>query len=76
MYGRIVRPMEGNKDLILGYLSREHTTRRLALEAMDSAEVVFKLNADQKALSDAIIGDLLDDLTDVEFIEPPTSMGD
>jgi hypothetical protein len=68
--------MEGNKDIILGYLSREHTVRRLALEAMASAEVMFKVNADQKALSDGVIADLLDDLIDCEFVDPPVSMGD
>lgn len=64
------------KPLILHYLSREHEIRLGAIARMNEAEDAFKLEANQVVHSNAVIDDLLVDLMDVEYVEPPVSMGD
>ena len=58
------------REMINAYLEREVNTRQAARYAMHQAEQAFKLAADQYALSNNVIDDLLADLGDVEQVTP------
>lgn len=53
------------RDMIECYLAREHATRLGAIATMHTAEDQFKFAANQKAHSDAVIDDLLLDLSEI-----------